>query len=483
MDGSIVEDSSPGTIIKEKLAAPTGDLTEAELLRLRCSRILTNHDFMLAFPRIDSTNANDVVALDRPETLVELLLAAREEFREVQQRCESLAAALHQAKQSLETLEAQSLEVQNAQARELALLFSESESKTAELEHKSTRLELHNKRLLDEMAVLAMSQRENEQLKQTVLSLRDKMARDQEEHARDFEEVRESVVEKKQRLIRDYHDLLRDQGLQNSTHSVEDSRGEFVANSNIRGALSRADVAAKREKKVMQMRDMVSRCEMFQTRYARLKQEAAIHEQIELERTRKLVRQGAELDRQKAETAKAFEDAESYRKENQLLKQELKQAMSCLEDNAQLKTLLADRDRHAAGLRDITRQRVRPRSCKLPVTTSANSKQGIVVEGSDMPLFGKDNGEGIVDLDAETTAIWKATKDPFSDTCASHPLWAGESGPSKIYCGLGSNGRGPRQRRVGSSLSMREREAISPTLHFGDRGKQRSKTSMHTHVK
>ena len=208
--------------------------------------------------------------------------------------------------------------------------------------------------------------------------------------------MRESVVDKKQRLIRDYHDLLRNQGLQNSTHSAEDSRGEFVeANNDTRGALARADVAAKKEKKVMQMRDMVSRCEMFQTRYARLKQEAAMHEQIELERTRKLVRQGAELDRQKAETAKAFEDAESYRKENQLLREQLKQAMSCLEDNAQLKTLLADRDRHVAG--DIIRQRVRPRGCKLPVTTST-AKQGIVVEGSDMPLFRKD-GEGIVDLD------------------------------------------------------------------------------------
>ena len=432
---------------------------------------------LVVFPRIDSTNADDVVALGRPETLVELLLAAREEFREMQQRCQSLASALQQAKQSLETLEAQSLKVQNAQVRELALLFSESESKTAELEHKSTRLELHNKRLHDEMAILAMSQRENEQLKQTVLSLRDKMARDQEEHKRDFEEVRESVVDKKQRLIRDYHDLLRNQGLQNSTHSAEDSRGEFVeADSDTRGALARADVAAKKEKKVMQMRDMVSRCEMFQTRYARLKQEAAIHEQIELERTRKLVRQGAELDRQKAETAKAFEDAESYRKENQLLREQLKQAMSCLEDNAQLKTLLADRDRHVAGLRDIIRQRVRPRGCKLPVTTSSTAKQGIVVEWSDMPLFRKD-GEGIVDLDAETTAIWKATKNPFSDTRASHPLWPGELGPSEIYGGLGSHGRRPRQRRVGSSLSMREREAISPTLHFGDRGKQRSKTS------
>ena len=76
--------------------------------------------------------------------------------------------------------------------------------------------------------------------------------------------------------------------------------------------------------------------------------------------------------------------------------------MSCLEDNAQLKTLLADRDRHVA--RDIIRQRARPRGCKLPVTTSSTAKQGIVVEGSDMPLFRKD-GEGIVDLDAETTAI------------------------------------------------------------------------------
>ena len=180
-----------------------------------------------------------MVALGRPETLVELLLAAREEFREMQQRCESLASALQQAKQSLETLEAQSLKVQNEQARELALLFSESESKTAELEHKSTRLELHNKRLHDEMAILAMSQRENEQLKQTVLSLRDKMARDQEEHVKDFEEVRESVVDKKQRLIRDYHDLLRNQGLKNSTHSAEDSRGEFVeANNDTRGALA-----------------------------------------------------------------------------------------------------------------------------------------------------------------------------------------------------------------------------------------------------
>ena len=41
MEEGIVEDSSPGTscpnIIQEKLAAPTGDLTEAELLRLRHS--------------------------------------------------------------------------------------------------------------------------------------------------------------------------------------------------------------------------------------------------------------------------------------------------------------------------------------------------------------------------------------------------------------------------------------------------------------
>ena len=59
---------------------------------------------LVVFPRIDSTNADDVVALGRPETLVELLLAAREEFREMQQRCQSLASALQQAHSEFATV-------------------------------------------------------------------------------------------------------------------------------------------------------------------------------------------------------------------------------------------------------------------------------------------------------------------------------------------------------------------------------------------